>query len=146
MRTVLLSVLLGCLAIHSVSALTVFSKISELQHCPDNLRIESEVSGDDQDLADVTIRFTPFEPDLYKGRVESRALLTISRSGETVFSGYLSANKKGDHVEFSFQLALDSFANAKLKVSSSLYEKDGMSTLGGGHIYEIKLAEFAPRS
>ena len=139
--------LLCLICIPQAQALTVFHTLETPEACPDHLQIECRPNSRDQTLQTLHIRYDPHEPELYRDRQRVFAILEI-RNAKNELQQRLSleVNRKGSVHSARLSLAPKLFAQAKLTLSTQLYEKDGHPTVGGGIIYEIPLANFLRRT
>lgn len=132
---------LHCLvcSLASTQALTIITALRSPGECPKHLQITAEPGAKDAKFVTVSVRFKPDEPDPYKSRVKADCHLSLIHNGETLFRSGLKTDKKDGFTTCRFRLHKDSMRESVLTVSSSLFEKDGHPTIGGGVIYEIPL-------
>ncbi len=125
-------------------ALTVFNTINTEGDCPPNLKLKIEPPRADREMALVTVVLTPNAPEGYRGRVDTTVRLRTTRDDAPQFAGKLATIRQGESVHCRFQIHPAALRQTKLTVSTSLREKDGHPTVGGGVIYEIDLRGFFP--
>jgi hypothetical protein len=117
------------------------------EECPDGLIIKSKFS-DGMLVFDVEVdrEEVAHAGELYKGRVGAHALLDIATPGQKVASVTLEGEAKGKRTHYQFRISPAAAKTSELQLGVSLYEKDGMPTIGGGVSLQIHLAGFEPKT
>lgn len=98
-------------------------------------------------LIEFVIRIDPDaveKNDLYKGRITASGYLELSSDGKEVASIQLHAEKEKNETVFRFAVAETLAKSSQVMITTQLHEKDGKSTLGGGHAFTISLQGFLP--
>jgi hypothetical protein len=117
--------------------------------CPDGLSIKSKATDDGMIQFDVYVDSdTIANNELYKGRARAKAVLKIATAREQIASVVVHGSpegKGGERTWYQFSIAPSAAKTSELQLGVSLYEKDGMPTLGGARSMQIYLAEFQPK-
>jgi hypothetical protein len=148
MKIMLFAVAIALMPYQIANAVLTLSKIQAPEDCPDGLTIkttakngmiEFDVSIDVEKIANAG--------ELYKGRVKSKAHLDISMSPEQKLA-YVQLQGMPDSkpTRYHFSVAPPVIKSSKLYLSTSLFEKDGDPTLGGGVTIEVQLEGFGPKA
>lgn len=140
MKKTLLALLCLSFSLASTQALTIMTTLRSPEECPKHLQITAKPDKKDADFVNVSVRFKPREHEPYIGRVKAAFSLKLAHKGETLFSSGLRTQKARDgFTTCHFRIRKSSLRESELTVSSSLFEKDGTPTVGGGVIYAIPL-------
>lgn len=123
---------------------TISFEIDSPKECPKNLHLDVQPSRNHEGLISVSVRFTPTAPELYRDRVVAFGELTVKDGDKRIAISKLASTQKAGVFKFTFQLARNAFRDSELTLSSQLYEKDGIATVGGGEVYRLHLKEFQP--
>jgi hypothetical protein len=117
--------------------------------CPDGLTIKSKATDRGMIQFDVYVDSDAIASnELYKGRARANAVLRITTAQEQIASVVVHGSpegKGGRRTWYQFSIAPSAAKTSELQLGVSLYEKDGMPTLGGGHSMQIYLAGFEPK-
>lgn len=122
--------------------------------CPQGLTIKTK-SKDGMIEFDVSIdpEQVAHAGELYKGRVKANAFLRIATPQEQIATVTLQGSVgredrpgEGRRTGYSFRLSSSAAKSSELQLAVSLFEKDGMQTLGGGVSLKIYLAGFEPQA
>jgi hypothetical protein len=128
----------------------ILMKIDQPEHLPAGLTIESKPGDDGMTRFDVYVDAEAIaNNELYKGRSRSHAVLKIATAREQIASVVVQGSperKSGGRTWYQFSVAPSAVENSELQVGVSLFEKDGMATLGGGKSMQIKLSGFEPKA
>jgi hypothetical protein len=133
---------------HALADLMVF-KIDKPTDLPAGLTIESKRRDDGMIQFVVYINTdTVVNSELYKGRTRSNAHLNLATDREQIASVALqpSPERGTNRTWYQFSVAPSAINTSEFQLSVSLFEADGMPTLGGGRIMQIKLAGFQPKA
>jgi hypothetical protein len=131
-------------SINSVLGVTLSFDINSPEDCGQTVGVETRVSRSHKGLVAVSVTFTPTVPDSYQGRVKAFGELLLKSGEATLAVSKLESTQKNGVFTFTFELAPEAFRNSELTLTSQLYEKDGMATLGGGMICRLHLEGFQP--
>ena len=146
----LISASLLCLSDGRTCAGTILADITSPKQCDTYLKITSKPTK--QGLIEFVVRIRPEEAanagELYRGRVKTIGHLTIS-SADALLATMLvhqgSDKESGKQVaEYRFELSRQLAKHSVFSLSLSLFEKDGMPTIGGGKALQIHLDGFLP--
>jgi hypothetical protein len=117
--------------------------------CPDGLTIKTKATDGGMIQFDVYVDSDAIASnELYKGRARANAVLKIATGQEQIASVVvqgLPEGKGGRRMWYQFTIAPSAARTSELQLGVSLYEKDGMPTLGGGRSMQIYLAGFEPK-
>jgi hypothetical protein len=146
----LVSAALLCLPQERANAISILSEVTSPRDCDTYLKITSKPTK--QGLIEFIIRIRPEEAahagELYRGRVKAIGHLTISSADAplaTMLVHQGSDKESGKQVaEYRFELSRQLAKYSIFSLSLSLFEKNGMSTIGGGHAFKIHLDGFLP--
>jgi hypothetical protein len=132
--------------ISDADAITEIGDITSPKECGDHLKVTAERSADK--LIRYVVRINPetvtSAGQLYSGRVKSSAYLELASANENLASVAVEPQIAKRETEFRFRIAEHLAERSTLIISTNLYEKDGMPTLGGGVVYRIALKGFPP--
>ena len=117
--------------------------------CPDGLTIKSKATDGGMIQFGVYVDSDAIASnELYKGRARANAVLKIATAQGQIASVVVHGSpegKGGRRTWYQFSIAPSAAKTSELQLGVSLYEKDGMPTLGGGHSMRIYLAGFEPK-
>lgn len=117
--------------------------------CPDGLTIKSKATDRGMIQFDIYVDSDAIAGnELYKGRTRANAVLRITTAQEQIASVVVHGSpegKGGRRTWYQFKIAPSAAKTSELQLGVSLYEKDGMPTVGGGHGMQIYLAGFEPQ-
>ena len=126
----------------------ILMKIDKPELLPTGLTIESKPGDAAMTRFDVYVDADALaNNELYTGRARSHAVLKIATAQEQIASVVVQGSperKSGGRTWYQFSVAPSAIENSELQVGVSLFEKDGMPTLGGGKSMQVKLAGFNP--
>ncbi len=142
-KHIILFLALSLLIASSAHGLTIIQQIGSPGGCPVNLTIKSRMDSKNDDFIVISVRFKPHEPDPYKGRVKAFCWLKLIHDGDTLMRSGLETRQDKGATACSFRIHKKALSESKLTVSSSLYERDGLQTVGGSVIYEVALNGWA---
>jgi hypothetical protein len=101
-----------------------------------------------QGLIEFVVRIQPEQAtdagDLYRGRVGTNGRLKISSADTILASMLVHKSSDRDVAEFRFELARQLVKRSVFTVTSSLFEKNGRPSIGGGRTFRIHLDGFLP--
>ena len=124
-------------------------KIHGPKDCPDGLTIQSKATDGGMIQFDVYVDSDAIaNNELYKGRARASAVLRIATAQEQIASVVVHGSlegKGGRRMWYQFSMARSAVKTSELQFGVSLYEKDGIPTLGSGHSMQIDLAGFVPK-
>jgi hypothetical protein len=124
--------------------------IHDPKDCPDGLIIKSKATDGGMIQFDVYVDSDAIaNNELYKGRARAKAVLKIATAQEQIASVVVHGSpegKGGGRTWYQFTIAPSAAKTSELQLGVSLYEKDGMPTLGGGHSMQIYLVGFQPKN
>jgi hypothetical protein len=120
--------------------------IRKAEHCPEGLTVKSKVGKGGMIEFDVSLDADKIAHagELYRGQVGANAYLQIGAREQQLASVTVQGDKEGKQTRYRFRLAPSAVRTSELQLSLSLYEKDGLPTLGGGVSMQIPLAGFEP--
>jgi hypothetical protein len=117
--------------------------------CPNGLTIKSKATDGGMIQFDVYVDSDAIaRNELYKGRARANAVLKIATANEQIASVVVHGSPEGKGTRrtwYQFSMAPSAAKTSELQLGVSLYEKDGMPTLGGGHSMQIYLVGFEPK-
>jgi hypothetical protein len=118
------------------------------KECPDGLTIKSKAGKDGMIQFDVYVHAEEIAhaDEAYKGRVKAHAVLNIATAEAQVASVVVHGSAEGKRTWYQFRLAPSAAKTSELQLGVSLYEKDGMPTIGGGVSMQVHLAGFVPNT
>jgi hypothetical protein len=130
----------------SLAVLLVCPDIDSPKNCPEGLSITAQVK-DSMILFDLLVDPERIgqPPGLYKGRVRSSLLLNIATGNQQVASVEVKATREATRDHYQFLIAPSAAKTSDLLLRTSLYEENGVATLGGGTMRRIHLAGFKPK-
>ena len=121
--------------------------VSTAKEYPDGLTIESKAGKDGMIQFDVYVDAEEIAhaDEAYKGRVKAHAVLNIATAEAQVASVVVHGSAEGKRTSYQFRMAPSAAKTSELQLGVSLYEKDGMPTIGGGVSMQVHLAGFVPK-
>jgi hypothetical protein len=121
-------------------------EIHSPKECPEGLTIKSKLN-DGMIVFDVDVdpEKVAHAGQLYKGRVRADAFLNIGTPEQQVAFVQLHEVAEGTRTLYHFRVSRSAARTCELQLAVSLYEKDGMPTIGGGVSIQIRLAGFDPK-
>jgi hypothetical protein len=135
-----------CWAVGQAKAEIMIQDIKSPKDCAPYLTVTSTRAK--EGLTSFTVRIQPEEATnagaLYRGRVQTVVSLRVLSGNSTLAVVPVQQSPAGNTVEVQFDLANSLATASVLTIHASLYEKDGVSTLGGGRVFKIHLGGFLP--
>ena len=144
MKTILLFALSLIACTNHALALIDFGEIHSPDQLPKGLLVKSVPNRETNGLITVAVTFAPDAPELYRDRVKVFGQLTVNLAGKLIAESQLKSAQTAGTFTMTFRLAREAFPESELRLSTQLYEKDGLPTVGGGVIYKINLQGFHP--
>lgn len=123
-------------------------KIDQPEQLPAGLTIDSKIGDGGMIQFDVYVDADAIaNNEMYKGRARPHAVLKVATSREQIASVVVAGSfeRKSGRTWYQFNVAPSAVRTCEFQLGVSLFEKDGMPTLGGGKSMQIDLAGFEPK-
>ena len=122
--------------------------ISVPEECPDGLTVKSKPGKDGMIQFDVYVDAEQIAHagELYKGRVKARAILKIATAEAQIASVVVHGSVERERTWYQFSISPSAAKSSELGLGVSLFEKDGIPTIGGGVGMQVRLAGFVPKT
>jgi hypothetical protein len=122
--------------------------ISVPEECPEGLKVESKAGKDGMLQYDVCVNAeqVAHAGELYKGRVKAHAILKIATAESQVASVVVHGSAEGKRTWYQFCISPSAAKTSEIQIGVSLFEKDGMQTIGGSVAMQVRLAGFVPNT